>query len=175
MVMVNRKDLEKAWHSKVMRDMIESLIERFTVIGEKVLDPFCGTGAVPMIADRMQRKGYCCDISKKYLEIARKNGVNRIHRCNAADLHQYPDRSIDLIITSPPTIEYGEKYDKGEPDIRPLIESFIKEARRILRKDRVVIFGVKEDAEKYKELCRKHGLKLTFVALEMNEKYIGGR
>ena len=40
---------------------VQSLIDRFSEPGDTVLDPFCGTGTVPRMANRMGRKGIGID------------------------------------------------------------------------------------------------------------------
>lgn len=37
-----------------------------------VLDPFVGSGTVPMVAQKLGRKGIGVDLSAEYLELARK-------------------------------------------------------------------------------------------------------
>lgn len=174
MNIVKESVLSDGWTSPDMQKLISSLIRKYTRKGAVVLDPFCGTGTVALLADKLGRKGYCCDISAKYEAIAKKRGVKRVHRCNAAKLHAYPNNSVDLILTSPPTFKHKEKYDVDEPDIDTVIEDFIKEAKRILKGDRIIIIGVKEDAIKYHALCKKNGLKLTFIALPMSLKALEG-
>ena len=172
MKIVDKNSLLSGWSQKHIEELLINLIKRYTKVGDSVLDPFCGTGSIPLIAESLNRRGYCCDISPRYEEMARKRGVKRVHRCNASDLHQYPDKSINIIITSPPTIEYKEKYDINEPDIKTVIKGFIKEAKRILKGDRIIIIGVKEDALQYHKLCKDIGLKLTFVSLPISKEYV---
>ena len=174
MAIVRESALETGWASSEMQELLRALLEKYTSAGDIVLDPFCGTGAIPALADRMGRRGYCCDFSQKYVKIAKNNGVQRVHRCNAANLNAYQDHSVDLIITSPPTLTHKEKYDIDEPDINAVIRDFLKEAKRILKKERIIIIGVREDAEKYHALCKKSGLKLTFIALPMSMDALEG-
>ena len=39
--------------------------------GDVVLDPFCGSGTVPRVAERLGRRGVGLDVSRRYLEMAR--------------------------------------------------------------------------------------------------------
>ena len=45
--------------------MIQKLIERYSEPGDTVLDPFCGTGTVPGVAEKMGRVGVGCDLRPK--------------------------------------------------------------------------------------------------------------
>lgn len=46
------------------------LVDWWTERGETVLDPFCGSGTIPLAADRMQRHGIGIEITSEYLAIA---------------------------------------------------------------------------------------------------------
>lgn len=41
---------------------IETLIDAYSDESQTVLDPFCGTGTVPLVADKMGRTGIGCDV-----------------------------------------------------------------------------------------------------------------
>ena len=45
--------------------MIQKLIERYSEHGDTVLDPFCGTGTVPGVANEIGRVGIGCDLRPK--------------------------------------------------------------------------------------------------------------
>lgn len=46
------------------------LVNWWSEPGETVIDPFCGSGTIPLAADRMQRHGIGIEIEQKYLTIA---------------------------------------------------------------------------------------------------------
>ena len=168
---VTEKDLTDSWNTQEVQQLIEAILIRYTKKGSRVLDPFCGSGSIPIIADKMGRLAFCCDFSDKYVRICQKRGIRSAIRCDAGKLSAYPTNSMDIIITSPPTISHGERYSEGEPAISNTLPNFLSEAKRIMRGNRIVIIGAKEDAEIYHDLCKRVGLALTFVALPIDEKY----
>ena len=48
--------------------------------GDIVLDPFVGSGTTALACQLMGRKGYCCEIEKKYCEIAAKRCSQSVMR-----------------------------------------------------------------------------------------------
>ncbi len=47
-------------------DIVERIIERYSNPGDWVFDPFAGLATVPMVAVRMGRKGYGCELNAGY-------------------------------------------------------------------------------------------------------------
>ena len=47
-------------------DIVERVINRYSNPGDVVFDPFSGLGTVPMMAVRMGRKGYGCELNSGY-------------------------------------------------------------------------------------------------------------
>ena len=47
-------------------DIVERVIERYSNPGDVAFDPFSGIGTVPMMAVRMGRKGYGCELNSGY-------------------------------------------------------------------------------------------------------------
>lgn len=47
-------------------DIVERIINRYSNTGDWVFDPFSGLGTVPMMAVRMGRKGYGCELNSGY-------------------------------------------------------------------------------------------------------------
>jgi site-specific DNA-methyltransferase (adenine-specific) len=50
---------------------MEWLVDWWALPGETVLDPFCGSGTIPLAADRMQRHGVGIEIAPEYVALAR--------------------------------------------------------------------------------------------------------
>lgn len=45
---------------------MERIINRYSNPGDLVFDPFAGLGTVPMMAVRMNRRGYGCELNSGY-------------------------------------------------------------------------------------------------------------
>lgn len=93
------------------------LIKLFSFTGEKVLDPFAGTGTTAIAALNLNRKAVCVEQSAKYVGVienrvsgaTKKRRLELIHG-DARDLSKIADSSIGLAVTSPP---YWNKADYG--------------------------------------------------------------
>lgn len=53
-------------------EIAENLIEMYTFVGDKVLDPFSGSGTTMLAAKRLDRLGIGCELSDRYVEITRQ-------------------------------------------------------------------------------------------------------
>lgn len=51
---------------------MEWLVRWWSMPGETVLDPFCGSGTIPLAAERSQRHGIGIEINREYCEIAQR-------------------------------------------------------------------------------------------------------
>lgn len=152
------------------------LAKLFSFFGETVLDPFAGTGTTARAMIPLGRNAICVDQNPDYIKTIRKecgklievrrdsaNVVQAVHG-DSRDLSFIEDRSVDLVVTSPP---YWNKADYGESsnnlgnienyasflmNVRPVFE----ECFRVLRPGRkicVVTANVNQQTD--------HGL-LTF-------------
>ena len=52
--------------------LIRELIKKFTKEGDLVLDPFCGSGTIPLVCKQLNRNYIGFEISKEYVEMAQK-------------------------------------------------------------------------------------------------------
>lgn len=91
------------------------LIKLFSMVGEVVLDPFCGTGTTGVAALNLKRHFIGTDSSTVYVKIANRSlssilAETKFHvsRVDARRLSEIPNGSVDLVITSPP---YWNKAD----------------------------------------------------------------
>jgi DNA modification methylase len=151
------------------------LVKLFSFYGEKVLDPFAGTGSTAKAAIPLGREVVCVEQNKGYVEIIRHECLSlyngrpasellTVQQGDSRNLAFLKNDSIGLVVTSPP---YWDKADYGDTpanlgnvanyrqffrDIRPVFE----ECLRVLapgRKLCVVTANVNQHTE--------HGL-LTF-------------
>jgi site-specific DNA-methyltransferase (adenine-specific) len=54
---------------------MEWLVDWWSLPGETVLDPFCGSGTIPLAAERMQRNGIGIELSKEFHRLAEQRVV----------------------------------------------------------------------------------------------------
>lgn len=54
-------------------DLISALIEKSSNKGDTILDPFCGSGKVAVVAEKLKRNSIIIDVSKEYCELSYKN------------------------------------------------------------------------------------------------------
>jgi DNA modification methylase len=80
------------------------VIERFSAVGELVLDPFAGYGTTAAVAVRMGRRTIAVEIlADRASSIRRRAGdAARVIVGDARDLSRLVDEPIDLCFTSPP-------------------------------------------------------------------------
>ncbi len=90
------------------QELVQRLLEIFTKPGDRVLDPFMGTGSTLLAAEKFGCYGIGFEISRNYLELtqerlsASSSGV-QLYGEDARSLTQFiAPNSIDLVVTSPP-------------------------------------------------------------------------
>jgi len=97
------------------------LIKLFSFYGERVLDPFAGTGVTATAAIPLGRHAICVDQNRRYIDVIRRqckplnNGkpsedLLTAVTGDARKLDFLPNDSVQLVITSPP---YWNKADYG--------------------------------------------------------------
>jgi site-specific DNA-methyltransferase (adenine-specific) len=121
------------------------LIKLFSFWGEKVLDPFGGTGTTASVALSLGRSAISVDQNKRYLTIANKrcrslpkqaNPKASVHvvQGDSRNLGFIGDESVSLIITSPP---YWDKADYGDVAAnigrRDTYVAFLKKMKDVFR------------------------------------------
>jgi len=68
----HKKEFFTEHHATFPRELPSYFIEYFSFKGDTILDPFCGTGTVGVVAKAKGRNFIGIDISPKYIEIAQK-------------------------------------------------------------------------------------------------------
>ncbi len=67
----------------------ERLIQRLVLAsshrGDIVFDPFCGSGAVPVVCERLGRNFIACEINPRFVELARLRLVGRLMNVKVLD------------------------------------------------------------------------------------------
>ncbi|MHC1579794.1 MAG: methyltransferase domain-containing protein [Candidatus Alkanophagales archaeon] len=107
--------------------------------GERLLDPFCGTGGILIEAALVGAEVFGCDILRRAVRGAAENlsfyGLKgELAACDATALC-LRDESIDAIATDPP---YGRSTPLRRP-LEKLYEDAVSEMHRVLKKNRFVV------------------------------------
>jgi len=106
-----QRDKLKARHPATFAESdIVRLIEFFTKPGQRVLDPFVGSGSTLVACARCGRAGAGIELVGRWAEVARKrvaaeSGADEQTIINADTRHAmaaFEDESFDFIVTSPP-------------------------------------------------------------------------
>jgi DNA modification methylase len=103
---------------------VARLIRFFSKVGDTVLDPFAGVGSTLKAAALEGRKGIGVELNEKYADLARQRLATEIGDADAACQDQQvivgdarsvvptlPERSVKLVVTSPPYWNILHKQD----------------------------------------------------------------
>lgn len=105
------RDSLKAQHPATFAETdITRLIEFFTKPGQRVLDPFVGSGSTLVACARTRRLGTGIELVKRWADTSRKRLENEENGNEQQVLHgdcrsllaDMPDNSFDFVVTSPP-------------------------------------------------------------------------
>lgn len=103
----------KALHPATFSELdVERLIRFFTKSGERVLDPFVGSGSTLIACANCERFGVGIELSEEWADIARRR-IEQEAPCTYVrqeilvgdareTLEEMPSESVDFVVTSPP-------------------------------------------------------------------------
>jgi DNA modification methylase len=158
--------------------VIWNVLHRFTTAGEKVLDPFCGSGTTVEVCKDLGRVGLGFDVAPAHPEV------------KAADARSLPlkNASVDLVFMDPPyadNLEYSNDprcIGKLPADGRyqRAMRLVLDESARVLRPNRMLAIFVCDVFKKDKgfhplgfelfELAKKHFIPHDVVAVVRHNK-----
>ena len=99
-----------------------TFIEFFTRRGERVLDPFAGTGTTMAAADSLSRESAGIELEPAFIDFAQSRTSAPIHNGDAlsvlSDPATFPDNHFDYVFTSPPYMNTLHKSRGGNRDTR---------------------------------------------------------
>ncbi len=135
---------------------------------ELFLDPFCGSGAIPIYRAKRKEKGlvFASDIDNEIIlnlkAKVKKLGLKDkmiVRYDDALSLSRYKDNSIDKIVTDPPWGFYAQTHE----DLDTFYSKMINELIRILKPlgTIVILIGQEEIFERIIEQCKSHLLLKT--------------
>ena len=103
-------------------ELAEDYIRFFTKRGERVLDPFLGSGTTMEVAEQMKRESVGIELQPEFAEFAKTRTSHRIVVGNALekihDAEEFPNESLHYVLTSPPYWNTLHKSRGGNKDTR---------------------------------------------------------
>jgi tRNA (guanine10-N2)-dimethyltransferase len=109
--------------------------------GQKLLDPFCGAGAILIEAALMKIKAYGSDIDPKMVWRSNTNLKHyklraQVKQIDIKDLNK-KYKQIDAIVADPP---YGISTKVGGASVKSVYNNFLTEAHTVLKKGKYLSF-----------------------------------
>lgn len=139
--------------------------------GKKVLEIGTGTGILSLIASKKAETVLGADISKKAVDLARKNakanGIENVE-FRYSDLFKEVEGEFDLIIFNPPYLPENEdrvpgeeQWSGGETGLET-VEKFSKDCRKYLKDGGVILIVISSltGLEETKELFEENGFRV---------------
>lgn len=111
--------------------------------GEKLLDPFCGTGGILIEAGLIDCELYGSDIDEEMVTGTRMNldyyGLEgMLKQCRIQELDEEWDLKFDAIVTDPP---YGRSSKVGGEEVEKLYRESLQEMEKVLRDGKKCVLG----------------------------------
>lgn len=78
-------------------DVVERIINRYSNEGDVVLDPFAGLFTVPMVAVKMNRKGYGIELSEDYFKDGLKYCMQAQNQCEMPTLFDFIENEREVV------------------------------------------------------------------------------
>ncbi len=132
------------WRGNWAPEVVRNLILRYSSENDTLLDPMIGGGTTAIEAKILNRHIICSDVNDKALERTRtslafeveNNSWQRVVKCDARNLSDIGDESIDFALTHPPyadIIKYSEgKLNNDLSNIHD-IDRFVDEMEKVAR------------------------------------------
>lgn len=180
------------WRGNWAPEVVRNLILRYSSENDTLLDPMIGGGTTAIEAKILNRHIICSDVNDKALERTRaslafeveNNSWQRVVKCDARNLSDIGDESIDFALTHPPYADII-KYSEGKlnddlsniHDIDKFVDEMEKVARelyRVLRKGKycAILIGDTRRNKMYQPIAYKVMDRFIKAGFQLKEDII---
>ena len=180
------------WRGNWAPEVVRNLILRYSSESDTLLDPMIGGGTTAIEAKILNRHIICSDVNDKALERTRaslafeveNNSWQRVVKCDARNLSDIGDESVDFILTHPPYADII-KYSEGKlnndlsniHDIDRFVDEMEKVARelyRVLRKGKycAILIGDTRRKKMYQPIAYKVMDRFIKAGFQLKEDII---
>lgn len=180
------------WRGNWAPEVVRNLILRYSSENDTLLDPMIGGGTTAIEAKILNRHIICSDVNDKALERTRtslafeveNNSWQRVVKCDARNLSDIGDESIDFALTHPPYADII-KYSEGKlnndlsniHDIDKFVDEMEKVARelyRVLRKGKycAILIGDTRRKKMYQPIAYKVMDRFIKAGFQLKEDII---
>lgn len=180
------------WRGNWAPEVVRNLILRYSSESDTLLDPMIGGGTTAIEAKILNRHIICSDVNDKALERTRaslafeveNNSWQRVVKCDARNLSDIGDESVDFVLTHPPYADII-KYSEGKlnndlsniHDIDRFVDEMEKVARelyRVLRKGKycAILIGDTRRNKMYQPIAYKIMDRFIKAGFQLKEDII---
>ena len=180
------------WRGNWAPEVVRNLILRYSSENDTLLDPMIGGGTTAIEAKILNRHIICSDVNDKALERTRtslafeveNNSWQRVVKCDARNLSDIGDESIDFVLTHPPyadIIKYSAgKLNNDLSNIHDIdkfadeMEKVAKELYRVLRKSKycAILIGDTRRNKMYQPIAYKIMDRFIKAGFQLKEDII---
>ena len=180
------------WRGNWAPEVVRNLILRYSSENDTLLDPMIGGGTTAIEAKILNRHIICSDVNDKALERTRtslafeveNNSWQRVVKCDARNLSDIGDESIDFALTHPPyadIIKYSAgKLNNDLSNIHDIdkfadeMEKVAKELYRVLRKGKycAILIGDTRRNKMYQPIAYKVMDRFIKAGFQLKEDII---
>lgn len=180
------------WRGNWAPEVVRNLILRYSSESDTLLDPMIGGGTTAIEAKILNRHIICSDVNDKALERTRaslafeaeNNSWQRVVKCDARNLSDIGDESIDFALTHPPyadIIKYSAgKLNNDLSNIHDIdkfadeMEKVAKELYRVLRKGKycAILIGDTRRNKMYQPIAYKIMDRFIKAGFQLKEDII---
>lgn len=180
------------WRGNWAPEVVRNLILRYSSESDTLLDPMIGGGTTAIEAKILNRHIICSDVNDKALERTKaslafeveNNSWQRVVKCDARNLSDVGDESIDFVLTHPPyadIIKYSEgKLNNDLSNIHDIdkfadeMEKVARELYRVLRKGKycAILIGDTRRNKMYQPIAYKVMDRFIKAGFQLKEDII---